>query len=66
MRRLLGPGFTASATKDLAVMIERYVDLLVVQLGKVADGKRVQDMSHWFEWTVSSCRLFNGSIMQEY
>jgi hypothetical protein len=60
IRRLLGPAFTASATKDLAEMIERYVDLLVVQLGKVADGEKVQDMSHWFEWTVSSCRILNG------
>jgi hypothetical protein len=63
---LLGPAFTASATKDLAEMIERYVDLLVVQLGKVADGEQVQDMSHWFEWTVSSCRLLNGIILQGY
>jgi hypothetical protein len=26
----------------------------VAQLGKVADGEQVQDMSHWFEWTVSN------------
>jgi len=53
IRRLLGPAFTASATRDLAGMIEKYVDLLVTQLSKVADGKQVQDMSHWFEWAVS-------------
>lgn len=53
IRRLLGPAFTASATRDLAPMVERYVDLLVTQLSKVADGKQVQDMSHWFEWAVS-------------
>jgi hypothetical protein len=34
-------------------MIESYADLLVTQLRKVADGMQVQDMSHWFEWTVS-------------
>jgi len=38
-------------------MIERYVDLLVSQLMKVADGKQIQDMSHWFEWTVSISML---------
>jgi hypothetical protein len=34
-------------------MIVSYADLLVTQLRKVADGVQVQDMSHWFEWTVS-------------
>lgn len=53
IRRLFAPGFTTSAVKDLAPMIESYADLLVTQLRKVADGMQVQDMSHWFEWTVS-------------
>lgn len=53
IRRLLGPAFTTSATADLAPMIEKYVDLLVTQLSKVADGKQALDMSHWFEWVVS-------------
>jgi len=59
IRRLLGPAFTNAATRDLAGLIERYAELLVAQLGKVADGERVQDMSHWFEWTVRfvSCRV---------
>ena len=57
IRRLLGPAFTTAATKELAGLIERYSDLLVAQLGKVADGEQVQDMSHWFEWTVCSCRV---------
>lgn len=52
LRRLLGPAFTPAATKNLGPMIESYVDLLVKQLTKVADGKQVQDMSRWFEWTV--------------
>ena len=50
---MLGPAFTTAATRELAGVIERYADLLVAQLGKVADGERVQDMSHWFEWAVS-------------
>lgn len=53
IRRLLGPAFTASATRDLAPMIGRYVDLLVTQLSELADGKQALDMSHWFEWVVS-------------
>jgi hypothetical protein len=53
MRRLLAPGFTTSAVRDLAPMIEGYADLLVRRLGGVADGVKVVDMSHWFEWAVS-------------
>jgi len=65
IRRLLGPAFTTAATKDLAGLIERYADLLVTQLGKVADGEQVQDMSHWFEWTVChvmSCRNYRQRV----
>ncbi|KAM0693029.1 hypothetical protein Q7P36_007586 [Cladosporium allicinum] len=50
IRRLLAPGFTTSAVKDLAPMIESYADLLVRKLGEFADGVQVVDMSHWFEW----------------
>lgn len=53
IRRLLAPGFTTSAVKDLAPMIESYADLLVRKLGEFADGVQVLDMSHWFEWAVS-------------
>jgi len=53
MRRLLAPGFTTAAVRGVAPMIESYADLLVKQLGKVADGVQVLDMSHWFEWAVS-------------
>jgi cytochrome P450 len=65
IRRLLGPAFTTTATRELAGLIEKYADLLVAQLGKVADGEQVQDMSHWFEWTVnSSCVASVGSDRQ--
>jgi cytochrome P450 len=53
IRRLLAPGFTTSAVRDLAPIIESYADLLVKRLREVADGVQVLDMSHWFEWAVS-------------
>lgn len=52
-RRALGPGFTPSAARELGGMIERYADFLVRQLGKAVEGQEVQDVSEWFEWTVS-------------
>lgn len=61
IRRLLAPGFTTSAVKDLAPMIESYADLLVRKLGEFADGVQVLDMSHWFEWAVS----FDLAVHQE-
>lgn len=54
-RRALGPGFTPSAARELGGMIERYGDLLVKQLGKAVEEQEVQDVSEWFEWTVSCC-----------
>jgi len=39
-------------------MIESYADLLVARLKEVADGVKVVDMSHWFEWAVSYLEWF--------
>lgn len=53
LRRLLAPGFTTAAVKDLSSMIESYGSLLITQLRKAVEKEPVQDLSHWFEWTVS-------------
>lgn len=53
LRRLLAPGFTTAATKDLSSMIESYGSLLITQMRKAVEKDPVQDVSHWFEWTVS-------------
>lgn len=57
LRRLLAPGFTNAAVKDLGSMIESYGSLLVDRLKKAVETQPVQDVSHWFEWTVSDSRM---------